>query len=428
MEPEQPSTGPSVSDAAKQREIGELYRPFDPRYTADPAAGLYLRAHREAPVAYCAAFSAYLVTGYAEVVQVLRDPVRFSSAKNLDPVLPVPKEVLAVLERGFFPLPPALFNNDPPGHARARSLFARAFTPARVAELEPRIRRYAGECIDALVAADVAADIMPTLAFPLPMKVIAELIGIPFEEMAQLKAWQDGWFRIFDPTAPLAQRLADAEGFVAYNRYYLDLIERRRAAPADDLVSALILARIDGETPFTNAEIVSHLLVLLVAGFETTAGLLGSLLYQLLARPPLWKSIGGDPALLAAATEETLRLDAPVQMEPRRTTTKVVVGGVEIGEGATLFVFFGGANYDAQIFQSPQTFDLQRSANARHLGFGWGVHACLGASLARLETRITMQLLRERLPSLSLAPETARTYAPSMFFRSPAAVPVTWTR
>lgn len=417
-------TGPSgQADEATRRAVGALYQPFAPDY--DPAE-FYARAHREAPVAYSEAFAAHLVTGHAEVTQVLRDPGRFSSARNLDPPMPLPPVLLATLERGYFPLAPALFNNDPPGHTRARALFARAFTPARIAALEPRIRRFAGERVEALAAAEGAGELMAALAFPLPMRVIAELIGVPPEDMPRLRAWQDGWFRVFDPGLPLDQRIADAEGFVAFQQYYLDLIARREAAPADDLVSALIRARVDGDAPFSRAELVSHLLILLFAGYETTASLIGSLVRRLLARPVLWQAIGGDPGLLAAAIEEGLRLDAPVQMEPRRTTGPTQLGGVRLPADATLYVFFGGANLDARVFPAPLQFDPRRPAGAKHMGFGHGVHACLGAALARLETRAALELLRARLPSLRLAPGATSGYTPSMYFRTPRAVPVAW--
>lgn len=428
MKRDAPATKPTA-DEAKRREIGELFQPFAPRYVASPAEAFYLRAHQEAPVAYSPAFFAHLVTGYAEVLQVLRDPVLFSSANNLDPVVPFPDEVVAELQKGWFPLAPALFNNDPPGHTRSRALFAKAFTPVRIGAMEPKIRQFAAEIVDQLLArGEPGAELMRDIAFPLPMRVIAELVGVPPEDMPTLKSWQDDLFRMYEPTMPLEQKLVCARNFVEYQRYYADLIERRRAAPTDDLVSALIRARVDGEHPFTTAEIISHLVILLFAGYETTASLVGSLMHHLLSRRPLWHEIGGDSALLAAAIEETVRLDAPVQMEPRRTTAATTVGGVELPAGATLFVFFGAGNYDPEQFADPLAFDPRRHSAARHIGFGWGVHSCLGAPLGRLETRVMVETLRQRLPSLRLADGAARNYLPSMFFRTPAAIPVSWDR
>ncbi len=404
--------------------VGALFQPFSPAYQDDPARAFYLEAHARAPVAYSPTFFGHLVVGHAEVGQVLRDGVLFSSAKILDPVVPFPPELLASLERGVFPLPPALFNNDPPNHTRARALFSKAFTPAKVAGLEPRIRSFAGQLTQELAASGTTtAELMHDFAFKLPMRVISELVGVPYEDMAQLKSWQDDWFKLYDPALDLPAKLKAADGFVAYADYYRALLERRRAAPADDLISALLRAR-DGEDAFTSEEVISHLVILLFAGYETAASLFGSLLFELLGAPDLWQRVGDDTALLQAAIEETLRMHAPVQMEPRHTTAATVLGGVDIPAGSTVYTFFGGANYDPRVFPDPLRFDLNRPNGARHLGFGWGVHACLGASLARLELRVGIQALRAAFPGLRLAEGATRSYAPSLFFRTPIAVPV----
>lgn len=414
---------PSPADAEAERlAVGGLFQPFSPQYQEDPARAFYLEAQARAPVAYSPTFFAYLVTGHAEVAQVLRDPVLFSSARILDPIVPFEPELLAALQQGTFPLPPALFNSDPPDHTRARALFSRAFTPAKVAALEPQIRGFAETLAAGLAAGPDAIELMHDFAYKLPMRVISALVGVPFEDMDQLKSWQDDWFKLYDPALDQATKIKAAAGFVAYQAYYAALIERRRAAPADDLISALLRAR-EGEDAFTNAEVISHLVVLLFAGYETAASLMGSLLFSLLAEPTLWDRVGTDAALLQAAIEENLRMHAPVQMEPRHTTAATSIGGVEIPAGSAVFTFFGAANYDAKVFPDPRRFDLERANGARHLGFGFGVHSCLGASLARLELRVGLQALRAALPGLRLAADASRSYLPSLFFRTPAAVP-----
>lgn len=413
----------SAADAEAERlAVGGLFQPFSPAYQEDPARAFYLEAHARAPVAYSPAFFAYLVTGHAEVSQVLRDPALFSSARILDPVVPFQPELLAALQRGTFPLPPALFNNDPPDHTRARALFSRAFTPAKVAALEPQIRGFAAELAAGLAAGPEAIELMHDFAYKLPMRVISALVGVPYEDMDQLKAWQDDWFKLYDPALDVTRKIEAAAGFVAYQQYYAALIERRRAQPADDLISALLRAR-EGDDAFSTEEVISHLIVLLFAGYETAASLMGSLLFSLLAEPSLWARVGSDAALLQAAIEENLRMHAPVQMEPRHTTGPANIGGVEIPVGSAVFTFFGAANYDARVFDDPRRFNLERPNGARHLGFGWGVHTCLGASLARLELRVGLQALRAALPGLRLAADARRSYLPSLFFRTPAAVP-----
>ncbi len=417
--------GPPVAEGS--RRVGALFEPFSPSYADNPALAFYEAAHREAPVAYSEAFSAYLVVGHAEVTQVLREPVGFSSAHILDLPPDLPPEVIAELQRGIYQMPPALFNNDPPGHTRARALFSKAFTTARLASLEPTIALAAEALVRAMDPGGDPVDLMQALAFPLPLQIIAALVGIPLEDAPLLRACQDERFKLYEPALDTARKVEAARKFVAYERYLADLIERRRAEPADDLITALIGARVDGEAPLSVEEMISHIIILFFAGYETVASLIGSLVLRLLEAPALWDAIGSDAALLQAAMEETLRIDAPVQMEPRRATAPAVVGGVEIPSGATAFAFFGAANHDPAVFPDPQRFDVNRHVagpRARHLGFGWGVHTCIGAALARIEVRCAVQALRAAFPGLRLA--AARpSYAPSLFFRKPTAVPVT---
>lgn len=421
-----PTLEPAASSADARRAVAALFQPFSPAYVEDPARAFYLPAHAQAPVAYCEAFDAWLVVGHAEVTQVLREPNLFSSTKNLEPSGPIPEAAMEELRQGIFPLPPALFNNDPPAHTRARALFSKAFTPARIAALEPAMRAVSEELVRALPRTGGIADLMHDLAFPFPMRISAALVGIPAEDIFQLKAWQDGWFQLYSPEPDVEAKTAAAHGFVLYQRYLADLIEQRRAEPADDLLTALIQARVEGEQPLSVEEIVSHLIVLFFAGYETTASLIGSLTLRLLERPGLWEAVGQDPGLLAAAIEETLRLDAPVQMEPRHTTADAVVGGVQIPAGARVYVFFGGASYDPKVFPDPLRFDLarERSPQARHLAFGWGIHTCIGGPLARTEARIAVEGLRAAYPRLRLAEGARPSYTPSLMFRTPAAVPV----
>ncbi|WP_433937209.1 cytochrome P450 [Sorangium cellulosum] len=413
--------------AEDMRRVGALFEPFSPAYANNPAGAFYEAAHREAPVAYSDALSAYLVTGHAEVAQVLRDPVVFSSAHILDLPPDLPEEVKAELRRGVYEMPPALFNNDPPGHTRARALFSRAFTPARVASLEPTIAATADALVRAMDPGGGPVDVMQALAFPLPLQIIAALVGIPIDDAPLLRACQDERFKLYEPGVDTARMVEAARRFVSYERYLADLIDRRRADPADDLITALLRARVDGEAPLSVEEMISHIIILFFAGYETVASLVGSVVLRLLEAPGLWDAIGSDAALLQAAIEETLRIDAPVQMEPRRAKAPAVVGGVEIPAGATAFAFFGAANHDPAVFPDPQRFDVGRPVDPRrrHLGFGWGVHTCIGAPLARIEVRCAVQALRAAFPGLRLAGAARPSYAPSLFFRKPTAVPVT---
>jgi cytochrome P450 len=406
--------------------LGAAYNPFAPEFCHDPYS-FYAIARRDAPVCWSPLYNVWLVTGRQEITTVLKEPVLFSSADNLNFPLGLPAEVNAVLDEGDNPLARGLFNNDPPAHTRVRVLATSALTPARVAALEPRIRELAHQLIDAFVK-DGRADVLSQFAYPIPMTVIADLIGVPRGEMAQVKAWHDDFMKLFTPTLSLAEQVVCARSIVAYQRYYAELIEMRRGSPRDDLVSALLAARLEGERPFSTSEIISQLLILLGAGHETTTNLIGSMLFRLLQEPERWRSVMADPDLIPAAIEETLRFDSPTVLQTRVTTAATELGGISLPKGARLHVFFAAINRDPGIFDDPERFDLRRQNVQRHMALGHGIHFCIGAALARLEGKVALDVILERLPGLRLAPDFAVAYKPSFFFRQPERVDVVWDR
>jgi cytochrome P450 len=413
---------PACADPV-QIAIGDLFQPFSPTYLESPARAFYLRSQAEAPVSYSRTFNAWMCTGHAEVTAVLRSPQVFSSTKILD-LPPQPPKVYEVLSRAVAPLPPGLFNNDPPGHPRARALFSSALSPARVASLEPTIRSSVADLIQGLSERGGTVDLMSTFAFPLLLRMSATLAGIPVSDAPMLKAWQEDWFRLYGTDLSVDQRVEAARGVVAHHTYLRELVRDRRRSPADDFITALIHARHGEERPFSEDEIVSHLIILFVAGYETAAALIGSMVLHLLCEPELWEAVGQDHALLCAAMEETLRVDGPVQMEPRHTTTEAVVGGVRIPAGATVFPFFGAASYDTNVFPDPLRFDPARREVSRHFGFGHGIHTCIGGPLARQEVSIAVGALRRAFPRLRLAHGARPAFQPSLFFRTLLELPV----
>jgi cytochrome P450 len=266
---------------------------------------------------------------------------------------------------------------------------------------------------------------MERFAFPLPMTVVADLLGVPREDMPRVKAWHDDWMVLFTPGAPLARQLDAARSVVAYQRYYAALIEDRRARPRDDLTTALAEARVEGES-FTMAEMISHMMILLSAGHETTTSLVGHLVMQLLRQPEQWRAIDAEPGLMGPAIEEAVRFYSPVQMEPRVTTQAVELGGVSLPRGARLHLLYGAANRDPEVFPDPDRYDIRREHPTRHVGFGWGIHFCIGAPLARLETRVALEVLRERLPGLRTSPGFAPEYVPDFYFRHLKHLKIAW--
>ncbi len=403
--------------------IGCEYDPFDPQFNSDPHI-FYARARRDAPVCYCPQLDLWLVTGYDEAMAVIKDPLRFSSASIMNPPLPWPAAVQAILSEGY-PFAPGLLNNDPPAHTRVRELFSTAFTPRRVAALEPRVRALAHQLVDNF-AAQGQADLVPQLLHPLPMQVIAELVGLPQHDLPKIRILHDHWLDLYKMNLSLEELLVEARGVVEYQRYYAALIGERRVNPRDDLLTSLVEARLEGTQPFSDAEIISQLIILTSAGHETTTGALSAILYLLHSHPEQWQAILANPTLIPVAIEESIRLSSPAQMVPRVTTEQVELGGVTIPAGSRLHVVYAAANRDVPQIDDPDHFNIFRTGNNRHLGFGWGIHFCIGAALARLEIRVVIEVLIERLPNLRLAPGFVPEYAPSFFVRCISQLPMLW--
>lgn len=407
----------------KSLSIEESYNPFDPAFTAEPFP-FYARARRESPVFYAKLFGAWIVTRHDDIMTVFKDPETFSSLLTLTPPVPWPPAMMEVLSKGY-PMPPGLINSDPPEHNRIRSLFAAAFTPRRIAELEPRIRTIANELVDGFVSAG-QVDLVPHFSYALPYAVICELLGIPKADREMVKRLHDEWILSTNPTLPLERLLECGRNIVAYQKYYAAMLEDRKANPRDDLTTAMVNARISGETPFTVPEMILQMMVLLSAGHETTTNLISSLLLLLLQHPEELRALERDPGLLSNILEEALRHSSPNQMFQRTTTRAVVLGGKEIPKGARVLLVFASGNRDSAVFTNPDTFTSHRQNENRHLAFGYGIHYCIGAPLARLEARVALEVLRKRLPGLRLPEGFVPQYASNFFMRGPASLPLVW--
>jgi cytochrome P450 len=399
---------------------------FD-RFTAenieDPY-GLYEQAREQAPVYYAEAFDVWVVSRYEDVRRVLMDPAHFSSEFLIrTPHAPAPG-VQEILAEGH-PEVPALLNQDPPDHRRTRDLVSKAFTPRRISALEPRVVAIVDELLDQLEPAG-KGDLMAELAAPLPLRVICELIGLPTADAPQLRAWVQQLTVLTSFGADAETQRAAAHESVAFERYLAAAIAARRAQPRDDMLTDLTTVRADGVAPLTDAEIISLLISMVFAGHETTANLIGSTLVLLLRRPDLWKASAGDPQLVAAEVEETLRLDAPVQGMFRRAVEEVTVAGVTIPAGAQVFVLFASANRDEAEFDHPDVFDPARAGKEQHLAFGRGIHFCLGAALARMEAQTAIRMLGNRMPALRLEDGFRVPYQPNLLHRGPSVLPAVW--
>ena len=379
-------------------------------------------ARREQPVFFAESLGLWVVTRHEDVLTVLKDHRTFSSAGALrSSQAPLPDDVVEILAEGY-PGMPYIIELDPPLHDRIRGLVTKAFTPRRIAALEPQIELIANELIDGF-AADGRADLIERFAWPLPLRVLGQLIGVPEHELEQLHHWGSDWLLLQQPQ-PHERQLELARGVVALQRYFVDLVERQLEHPGDDLVGAMVAARGEIEPPLDLVEIAGLPLDLMVAGHVTVTRAIGSTLHRLFADSRLRDHLL-DPATRAAAIEEILRLESPAQGLFRLTTREVELGGTTLPAGARVMAHFASANRDACVFADADDYDPHRADLGKHLGFGKGIHFCIGAPLGRLELGIALPLLLRRLPGLR--PGAAAAEREEVFFaRGFRTLPVEW--
>lgn len=352
--------------------------PFSPDVRTNPAPH-YARLREQEPVGRCEARGFWIISRHSDAVSVLSNPADFSSAKGVGP--------------DKAPGVPMMLTRDPPDHTRLRSIVSKAFTPRMIAGLEPRIRAVADHLIDRATERR-SFDWVSAVARPLPLVVIAEILGVDTGRCDDIKRWSSATFEV------LAGRVTP-EAFEEYRMCWNEHkalmtaeIAARRASPRDDLLGVLC-ASAGGDGALRPSEILNATLLLLAAGNETTTDLIGNAVAALAAHPEEVQRLRRNPGLAASAIEEVLRWDSPVQGLFRTTTRSVSVRGVTIPEDSKVMVHYGSANRDPEVFSDPDRFDVARAPN-RHLAFGHGIHFCLGAQLARLEARVVLEALLRR--------------------------------
>ncbi|MER6736416.1 cytochrome P450 [Streptomyces puniciscabiei] len=365
----------------------------------------------EAPVRYDAQAGIWCVYGYKEVQHVLANPATFSS--NTQRV--IPKDMLEGQEEFS---EGNLIQMDALEHKKLRGLISHAFTPKMVADMEPRIAELTNELLDE-VADGNRMELVNDLAYPLPVIVIAELLGVPSSDRHRFREWGDALmestqeFSFADRTEGQRQRLQDAMLKVRKLSDYLrEHVEDRRRNPREDLITKLIQAEVDGEH-LTDNEVVNFSNVLLIAGHITTTMLLGNSILCLDTHPEWFARVREDRSLIPAAIEEALRYFSPFAGTARATTTEVELGGERIPADSLVVTFLGVANRDPKVFTDPHTFDPMRDPNP-HMAFGRGAHFCIGAPLARLEGRVALNILLDRFPNLRSDPERPPRFLPSL--------------
>ncbi len=404
------------------------FNPFNPEALQCPFPH-YAKMRAAGPVHHVESIAAYLVTSHELILEVLRDPVTFSSvfpSKFAKAGVALRQEDLdaltAVIAEGY-PRVPTLISADPPAHTRYRRLVSKAFSAKAIAELEPVVRAITTKLIDAW-ADSGEIEFVGEFAVPLPMEVIAKALNVPDDRLGDFKRWSDDTVAGVGANPPLERRLAAERGINELQRYFADALEERRAHPQDDLLTHLLEASIDDDDPEITdkrpldvPEMLSLIQQLLSGGNETTTKMLAEMMRLLGEHPDQWERLKQGPSLVPRAVEESLRLASIAQGMWRITTRDVELGGVAIPKGSRVVPVYASANRDESIFADPDAFDPARANLTDHVAFGKGTHFCVGAALARLEARVALEELVRRVESFTLSDNNTYEYNPSFLVR-----------
>lgn len=360
---------------------------------------VYAEMRQNAPVYFNKDFRNWNVFRYADVQRVLSDHERFSSQfrqnGNYNPNMPFNASMIS---------------SDPPRHRKLRTLVTQAFTPRAVESLAPRIQQIVDEHLQPCLVAG-KMDAIGDLGYPLPVIVIAEMLGIPAEDRLRFKGWSDEVVQMGNRGGNIDHHQADQSAIMEMSAYFMNMIDQRRKHAGEDLISGLLAAQLDGEK-LELIDLLGFCALLLVAGNETTTNLIGNALLTFAERPETWERLHGNPELVPQAVEEVLRFRSPVQSMFRVTKEPINIAGQELPARAPVVAWIGSANRDEAMFPNANRFDLDRQPN-RHLAFGQGIHYCLGAPLARLEARITLTTMLKDIEMIRLAPQAELERLPS---------------
>ena len=417
--------------------------PFDPQISKNPYPH-YERLRREAPVYRSEPSGFFMVTRYDDVMRVFKQPDLFSSTAMMTIMMSGLGVGTQASGLGFqgadaarmlelfqqMPIPLVeflksrmLIASDPPIHGPLRNLVNRGFTPKRIAALEPRIREIARACLEP-VREKGDMDLVHDFSIPLPVTVIAELLGIETERRADFKRWSDVLIQSGSGSTAGLRPETVFEAFRELDAYLRTAIERRRSEPSSDLIGTLVAAE-ESEAALSTTEVLMFVVLLLIAGNETTTNLIGNGMIALSRNAAQLSAVQREPERIPALVEEILRYDPPIQILFRRATRDTELAGVRIPKDATVLPCIGAAHRDERQFPDPDRFDIERS-NTVHLGFGFGIHFCLGASLARLEARVAFEELLGAMADFELA-EPNVPYIDSFLLRGPKRLPIHFT-
>jgi cytochrome P450 len=397
------------------------FNPFDPQLRTNPYA-VFAALREQDPVYWSEIMQVWVATRYDDVYTLLRDNARFSSERTRA-TNPFVRQMESYRQAsGPIGRTPTMLSQDPPAHTRMRTLVNKAFTPRVVERIRPHIHEIANELLDA-VPEPGRLDVIADLAVPLPVIVIAEVLGVPAADRVRFKGWSSDIAGTlggpFQPQDALERALRSSNEIAEYFR---DQIAQRRREPRDDLLSALAAAEEQGDL-LSEDELLATCILLLVAGNETTTNLIGNGMLALLNNPDTRRRLQADPSLIPSAVEEMLRYDGPVIMTSRIVDHATELRDKQLSEGQVVLAVVAAANHDPEQFPNPDAFDIDR-ANKRHLSFGFGIHYCLGAPLAVAEAEVAFETLLRRLPNPEPAFD-APEWGPSFVLRGLKSLPIT---
>jgi cytochrome P450 len=399
------------------------YDPAAPSEMQDPFPG-WKWARENTPIFYTPQHDVWWVSRYDDVRAILQEPATFSSVQAFRTPPPPPDLAEAI---GGLPWEYTIAAHDRPEHTRLRRLAQVAFLPKHVADREPMIRAIANRYIDAFPK-DEPFNLVTAFSQPIPLEVITRIVGAPVEDMPQMRRWTDTVFRLIGSAAMFdeAQRTALYEQIRELMDYCRALIDARRRSPQDDVATDLTHARgEDGEPQLSDAELAGVIISLFTAGNETSASLISQSLYCLLSNPEQWEAVRQDRSLIPAAVEETLRFCGPVKGIQRTARRDVTIGDVDIPKGAQLYLLLGSTGRDEAAWENVDSFEIRRPSLSQHLMLGRGLHFCLGGPLARLEGRVALECICDRVSDIQLEGpivygESARVLSPTeMLVRVP---------
>jgi len=392
------------------------FNPIAPE-TAENPYPFYRAMREQEPVYQVPGVGFFIVSRYDDILHILSNPQIFSS--NQPPGLQTSRasaEVKEIRAKGWPPVD-TLLTNDPPAHTRFRALVNKAFSARRVATMEPAIRKIANDLVDRFIA-DGRVELVNQFAVGLPLTVIADSLGVPRADMDKFKRWSDDSVAPIGGTISRERQIECAHSRLEFQHYFAARVEERRLDPRDDILTDLVNARLEGVEPLSMAEMLNILEQLLVAGNETTTNLISSAMMLLLQDPSRIAALVADHSLIPNFVEEALRIESPVQGLFRTATVDTEIGGVRIPARGRIVLMYASGNRDDAQFPDAERVDISRENARTHLAFGQGEHFCIGAALARLETKVALETLLGRLRNIRFAPAgNDFTHMPSFILR-----------